>query len=247
MSTDTRLLVGLGNPGAKYAATRHNIGFRLIDAIAAHFGAPAFKSQFQGLFTEFRLDGRKVLLLKPQTFMNESGRSVGPALKYFNLPIESAIVFHDELDLVPGKVRVKQGGGVAGHNGLRSIKAHAGNESWRVRVGIGHPGHPQAVAGYVLKPFAKADDAWLGPLLDELPRLLPLLLENNTSEFMNQLHLRTAPPGEKPAKKAPKPAPSAKAPAVEAEQPKEASPPAAVDLADKTSWVSRLFQGGNRK
>ncbi len=251
MSTDTRLLVGLGNPGAKYTATRHNIGFRVIDAIAAHFSAPAFKTQFQGLFSEIRVDGRKVLLLKPQTFMNESGRSVGPALKYFNLPIESTIVFHDELDLVPGKVRVKPGSGVAGHNGLRSIKAHAGNESWRVRIGIGHPGRPKAVASYVLKPFAKADDAWIAPLLDELPRLLPLLLENNVSEFMNQLHLRTAPPGErqqaKPARKPPKPASGEKAPAVKPATPEEKSPQAPIDLADKASWVSRLFQGSSRK
>lgn len=194
MAGETRLLVGLGNPGAKYEPTRHNIGFRLIDAIASHYAAPAFKSRFQGLFTEFRLEGRKVLLLKPQTFMNESGRSVGPALKYFDLPIGALIALHDELDLVPGKVRVKLGGGVAGHNGLRSIKAHAGNEFWRVRIGIGHPGRPEAVAGYVLKPFAKADDAWIGPLLDEAPRLLPLLLDDNVGEFMNQLHLRTRPP-----------------------------------------------------
>lgn len=247
MSEETRLLVGLGNPGAKYEATRHNIGFRLIDAIAAHYGAPAFKVRFQGLFTEFRLDGRKVLLLKPQTFMNESGRSVGPALKYFNLPIESAIVFHDELDLVPGKVRVKQGGGVAGHNGLRSIKAHAGNDSWRVRIGIGHPGHPKAVSSYVLKPFAKADDAWIAPLLDELPRLLPLLLENNTGEFMNQLHLRTAPPSDKPAKKPPKQASGVQETAAKAPQPDEKPPATGIDLADKASWVSRLFQGGGRK
>lgn len=193
MGADIRLLVGLGNPGGKYEASRHNIGFRLIDAIAAHLGAPAFRARFQGLFSEFRLDGCKVLLLKPQTFMNESGRSVGSALKYFNLPIENAIVFHDELDLVPGKVRVKKGGGVAGHNGLRSIKTHAGADFWRVRIGIGHPGRPDAVTGYVLKPFAKADDTWLGPLLDEAPRLLPLLLEDNAGEFMNQLHLRTKP------------------------------------------------------
>jgi PTH1 family peptidyl-tRNA hydrolase len=194
MGTETRLLVGLGNPGAKYEATRHNIGFRLVDAIAAHVSAPAFRSRFQGLFSELRVDGRRVLLLKPQTYMNESGRSVGAALKFYGLRTSSAIVFHDELDLAPGKVRVKQGGGIAGHNGLRSIKAHAGEDFWRVRVGIGHPGRPEAVSSYVLHPFAKADDAWIGPLLDELPRLLPLLLENNAGEFMNQLHLRTQPP-----------------------------------------------------
>jgi peptidyl-tRNA hydrolase, PTH1 family len=194
MSGSTRLLVGLGNPGARYEATRHNIGFHVVDAIAEHFHAPPFKSRFQGQFTEFRLDDCKVLLLKPQTFMNESGRSVGQVLRFYGLPIESAIVFHDELDLVPGKVRVKKDGGVAGHNGLRSIKAHASAEFWRVRIGIGHPGRPEAVTGYVLHPFAKADLEWIRPLLDELPRLVPLLLEDNAGEFMNQLHLRTRPP-----------------------------------------------------
>lgn len=188
--SQTRLLVGLGNPGAKYAATRHNVGFRLLDAIAAHYRAPDFRVRFQGAFSEIRVDGYKVLLLKPQTFMNESGRSVAPALKYHNLAIEDAIVCYDELDLPPGKVRVKQGGGLAGHNGLRSINAHSGPEFWRVRIGIGHPGRPEKVAGYVLHPFAKSDEEWLAPLLDEVPRLLPLLLANNASEFMNQLHLR---------------------------------------------------------
>ena len=201
--SQTRLLVGLGNPGAKYAATRHNIGFRLLDAIATHYGAPDFRARFQGAFTEIRVDGHKVLLLKPQTFMNESGRSVAPALKYHNLGIEDAIVFYDELDLPPGKVRVKQGGGLAGHNGLRSINAHMGPQFWRVRVGIGHPGRPEKVASYVLHAFAKVDESWLSPLLDEAPRLLPFLLENNPSEFMNQLHLRTAPP-DSGAAKAPK-------------------------------------------
>jgi peptidyl-tRNA hydrolase, PTH1 family len=203
--SQTRLLVGLGNPGAKYAATRHNIGFRLLDAIAAHYGAPEFRVRFQGAFSEMRVNGDKVLLLKPQTFMNESGRSVAPALKYHNLGIEDAIVFYDELDLPPGKVRVKQGGGLAGHNGLRSINAHLGPQFWRVRVGIGHPGRPEQVAGYVLHAFAKADEDWLGPLLDEAPRLLPFLLENNPSEFMNQLHLRMAPAEKitKPGKETP--------------------------------------------
>jgi len=194
MAGETRLLAGLGNPGAGYGPTRHNIGFRLIDAIADRYAAPAFRTRFQGLFTEFRLEGSRVLLLKPRTMMNESGRSVGAALKYFDLPIGALIVLHDELDLVPGKVRVKRGGGVAGHNGLRSVKAHAGNEFWRVRIGIGHPGRADAVAGYVLKPFAKADEAWIGPLLEEAPRLLRLLLEDNVGEFMNRLHLRTGPP-----------------------------------------------------
>jgi len=191
--TQTRLLVGLGNPGAKYEATRHNIGFRLLDAIAAHFGAPAWRARFNGAFSEIRLDGRKVLLLKPQTFMNESGRSVALTLKYHNLTIEDAIVFYDELDLPPGKVRVRQGGGLAGHNGLRSINAHCGPHFWRVRVGIGHPGRPEKVAGYVLHPFAKTDEAWLDPLLDEAPRLLPFLLDNNDGEFMNRLHQRLGP------------------------------------------------------
>ncbi|MCA8929880.1 MAG: aminoacyl-tRNA hydrolase [Alphaproteobacteria bacterium] len=203
----TRLLVGLGNPGAKYAATRHNIGFRLLDAIAAHHHAPAWRARFNGAFSELFLDGRKVLLLKPQTFMNESGRSVAPALKYHNLSIEDAIVFYDELDLTPGKVRVRHGGGLAGHNGLRSINAHCGPNFWRVRVGIGHPGRPEKVAGYVLHPFAKADEAWLDPLLDEVPRLLPFLLDNQDGEFMNRLYLRLGPvlKPEKPARNEKKP------------------------------------------
>lgn len=188
-----RLLVGLGNPGAKYEATRHNIGFRVLDAVAAHYGAPAWRARFTAAFSEIRVEDRKVLLLKPQTFMNQSGRSVAPALKYHNLTIDDAIVVYDELDLPPGKVRVKHGGGLAGHNGLRSINAHCGPGFWRVRVGIGHPGLPEKVTGYVLHPFAKADEAWLTPLLDEVPRLLPLLLENNEGEFMNRLHQRLGP------------------------------------------------------
>ena len=197
-----RLLVGLGNPGTKYEATRHNIGFRLLDAIAGHYNAPPLRARFNGAFGEIRVEGDRVLLLKPQTFMNESGRSVAAALKYHNLTIDDAIVFYDELDLPPGKVRVKHGGGLAGHNGLRSINAHCGPNFWRVRIGIGHPGRPEKVASYVLHPFAKADDAWITPLLDEVPRLLPLLLANNDGEFMNRLHQRLGPilKPEKPAK-----------------------------------------------
>lgn len=188
-----RLLVGLGNPGAKYEATRHNIGFRVLDAVAAHYDAPPWRARFTAAFSEIRVGDRKVLLLKPQTFMNQSGRSVAPALKYHNLTVDDAIVVYDELDLPPGKVRVKHGGGLAGHNGLRSINAHCGPGFWRMRVGIGHPGQPEKVSGYVLHPFPKADETWITPLLDEVPRLLPLLLENNEGEFMNRLHQRLGP------------------------------------------------------
>ena len=135
-----KLFVGLGNPGAEYAFNRHNVGFMAADAIAATHGFPAWRKRFQGLAAEGRLGREQVLLLKPQTFMNESGRSVGEAVRFYKLDLADVIVFHDELDLVPGKVRVKAGGGVAGHNGLRSITAHIGNDYVRVRIGIGHPG-----------------------------------------------------------------------------------------------------------
>ena len=139
-----KLFVGLGNPGAEYAFNRHNVGFMAADAIAATHGFPAWRKRFQGLAAEGRLGREQVLLLKPQTYMNESGRSVGEAVRFYKLDLADVIVFHDELDLVPGKVRVKAGGGVAGHNGLRSITAHIGNDYVRVRIGIGHPGSKES-------------------------------------------------------------------------------------------------------
>lgn len=181
------LLVGLGNPGEKYAAHRHNVGFMAADAIAdAHdFGAPKLK--FQGELREGFLEGPsgrvKALILKPQTYMNESGRSVGEAMRFYKLAPEDVIVFYDELDLAPGKLRIKSGGGAAGHNGIRSIDAHIGNGFRRVRIGIGHPGDKSRVTGHVLGDFAKADRNWLNPMLDAIAAAAPLLASDDANRF----------------------------------------------------------------
>jgi peptidyl-tRNA hydrolase, PTH1 family len=160
-----KLLVGLGNPGAKYQNNRHNIGFMTIDRIAADHGFGPWKKAFQGLAAAGQIGEEKVILLKPETFMNLSGQSVQAALAFHKLKLADVTVFHDELDLAPGKMRLKQGGGHAGHNGLRSIHAHLGDAYGRVRLGIGHPGHKDLVADYVLHDFGKADQDWLLPLL----------------------------------------------------------------------------------
>ena len=160
-----QIFVGLGNPGGKYAQTRHNIGFMAVDRIAEENGFGPWKAKFQGQVTEGRLGGDKVLLLKPETFMNLSGQSVGEAMRFYKLTPEDVTVFHDELDLAPGKVKLKTGGGHAGHNGLRSIHAHIGEAYHRVRLGIGHPGRKELVSGYVLHDFARADAEWLDDLM----------------------------------------------------------------------------------
>ena len=160
------LFVGLGNPGREHAAQRHNIGFMAVDAIAARHGAPPFRARFQGQVSELPLGGDRVVLLKPETYMNESGRSVGEAARFYKLALKDIVVFHDELDIAPGTVRVKTGGGNAGHNGLRSITALLGNDYRRVRLGIGHPGIKELVLGYVLGAFAKGEAAWLRAVLD---------------------------------------------------------------------------------
>jgi len=190
-----KLFVGLGNPGAKYAGNRHNIGFMALDRIAADHGFGAWKSAFKAHVAEGRLGPEKVLLLKPQTFMNLSGESVRAALDFYELGPADITVFHDELDLAPGKCRVKQGGGHAGHNGLRSIHAHLNTDAYaRVRLGIGHPGHKDAVAAYVLHDFAKADQDWLDDLMRGLSDGAPALAEGDAARFMNAVALRTAPP-----------------------------------------------------
>lgn len=185
------LLVGLGNPGGKYEANRHNIGFLAIDAIADRFGFSSFRKKFQGDLSEGTLPGcGKVLLLKPTTFMNDSGQSVGEATRFYKIDVGDVIVFHDELDLAPGKVKAKTGGGVAGHNGLRSITAHLGNDYRRVRIGIGHPGDKAKVHGYVLGDFSKADRDWLDTLIDALAASAPSLIDGDasfTSELGRQL------------------------------------------------------------
>lgn len=209
-----RLFVGLGNPGPKYAGNRHNIGFMAMDRIAEDHGFGPWKSRFQGEASEGRLGRDKVLLLKPGTFMNKSGQSVGEAMRFYKLEPEDVVVFHDELDLAPGKARVKNGGGHAGHNGLRSIHGHIGEAYGRVRLGIGHPGHKDKVAGYVLRDFPKADAEWLDDLLRGLSDGAPHLADGDGGKFMNAVALRVAPPRSsttkgKPAEKVdlPKPEP----------------------------------------
>lgn len=189
-----KLFVGLGNPGARYAGHRHNIGFMAVDRIAGDHGFPPFRAKFGGEVAEGRLGAERVALLKPQTFMNESGRSVGEALRFFKLGPEDAVVFHDELDLAPGRCKWKAGGGHAGHNGLRSIHAHIGPDYGRVRLGIGHPGHKDRVAAYVLHDFARADAEWLDDLLRGISDGAPALASGDPAGFMNAVSLRTSPP-----------------------------------------------------
>ncbi|WP_349357827.1 aminoacyl-tRNA hydrolase [Stappia sp.] len=201
-----RLIVGLGNPGPKYARNRHNIGFMAVDAIHdRHPGFGPWRSRFHAEVCEGTLEGEKVLLMKPQTYMNESGRAVGEAARFFKLTPADVIVFYDELDLAPGKVRIKTGGGSGGHNGIRSIDAHLGKDYARVRLGIGHPGHKDRVTAHVLGDFAKADSDWLDPLLEETGREIGLLLADNAGEFCNRLH-RALAPSPPSARKTPKPA-----------------------------------------
>ncbi|HSG36940.1 MAG TPA: aminoacyl-tRNA hydrolase [Paracoccaceae bacterium] len=189
-----KLFVGLGNPGAKYAGNRHNIGFMAVDRIAADHGFGPWRSKFQGVMSEGRLGREKVVLLKPETFMNLSGQSVGEAMRFHKLEPADVIVFHDELDLAPGKCRLKSGGGHAGHNGLRSIHAHIGEAYDRVRLGIGHPGDKNRVAGYVLSDFAKAEADWLDDLLRGISDGAVALAEGEGAKFLNAVSLRTAPP-----------------------------------------------------
>ncbi|MEM1344898.1 MAG: aminoacyl-tRNA hydrolase [Pseudomonadota bacterium] len=209
-----QILVGLGNPGAKYAANRHNIGWMAVEAIAEAQGFGPWRTRFQGEVAEGRIGTEKVLLLKPTTFMNDSGRSVGEALRFYKGTVEDVTVFHDELDLAPGKLRLKVGGGHAGHNGLRSLHAHIGAEYRRVRLGIGHPGHKDKVLSHVLRDFAQADRAWLDPLIEAIGRAAPKLVEGDGPGFHNVV-AQALPPAPKPAKssKPPKaePAPSPKA------------------------------------
>jgi len=194
-----RLIVGLGNPGNDYRNNRHNIGFMAIDAIASEHGFPAFKKKYKGLFSDGKIAGERVLLLKPQTFMNRSGASVAALASFFKIAPKDIIVFYDELDLVAGKVRVKTGGGNGGHNGLRSIDPVIGKEYKRVRLGIGRPAHKAQVTKYVLGDFAKSDNEWLEKLLEAAAQNVGLLLDENDAQFMNKMALAVN--GEKQEKK----------------------------------------------
>ncbi len=188
------LFVGLGNPGAKYVRHRHNIGFMALDRIAADHGFGPWRVKFKGRISEGRLASQKILLLKPETYMNKSGQSVGEAMRFFRLDRPDITVFHDEIDLAPGKCRYKEGGGHAGHNGLRSLHAHIGDEYRRVRLGVGHPGHKDRVPAYVLHDFAKTDLDWLETLLQGISDGAPNLAAGDPERFMNAVALRTAPP-----------------------------------------------------
>lgn len=205
-----KLIVGLGNPGNKYQKNRHNIGFMAVDQIAADHGFGPWKSKFQGQIAEGRLGREKVLLLKPETFMNLSGQSVGEAMRFYKLTPEEVTVIHDEIDLAPGKCRVKQGGGHAGHNGLRSIHQHIGDAYQRVRLGVGHPGRKELVPHYVLQDFAKADADWLDDLLRGIGDGAAHLAEGVNDRFQNAVAQRVAPPRSSASVPKEKTAPSAK-------------------------------------
>ena len=209
-----KLFVGLGNPGAEYANHRHNIGFMAVDRIAADHSFGPWKKAHQGLVSEGRLGGDKVMMLKPDTYMNKSGQAVQSAVSFYKLPLTDVVIFHDELDLAPAKLRVKRGGGHAGHNGLRSVHAHLGEAYARVRVGIGHPGHKDAVAGYVLHDFAKADQDWIAPLLQGISDGADALAQGDDAKFLNTVALRVNPPRKAPREGANPPEPAA--PAVKA-------------------------------
>jgi peptidyl-tRNA hydrolase, PTH1 family len=183
------LLVGLGNPGARYVGNRHNIGFMAVQEIAKRHGIGPWRRRFQGVACEGPLGGERTLLLLPGTYMNESGRAVGEAVHFYKLSPADVIVFHDEIDLPPGKVRVKVGGGVAGHNGLRSISEHIGNEYRRVRIGVGHPGNKDLVQHYVLSDFAKSDRGWVETLIGILADDAGLLAQGKDASFQNKVHL----------------------------------------------------------
>ena len=184
------LWVGLGNPEPGQARTRHNIGFMAIDVIAQRHGFGPWRNRFKGLAAEGSVGGQRVIALKPLTYMNDSGRSVQAAASFYKLPLEAITAFHDELDLAPGKVRVKRGGGAAGHNGLRSLDRILGSpEYWRVRLGIGHPGSKERVLGHVLGDFGKGDRAWVVAMLDAVAEAAPLLAEGRPEDFMTKVAL----------------------------------------------------------
>lgn len=189
-----KLWVGLGNPGAQYAHNRHNIGFMAVDRIAADHGFGPWRSRFQGQVSEGTLGGEKIILLKPGTFMNLSGQSVAEAVRFHKIALADMTVFHDEIDLAPARIKFKSGGGHAGHNGLRSIHGHLGDAYDRVRLGVGHPGHKDAVPGYVLKDFAKADSDWRDALLHGISDGAAALATGDAPKFLNAVALRLTPP-----------------------------------------------------
>lgn len=225
-----QLWVGLGNPGAKYAGNRHNIGWMAVDRIAENHGFAPWRSKFQGVVSEGVLGGEKVLLLKPETFMNLSGQSVGEAMRFYKLDSTDVTVWQDEIDLAPAKVRVKAGGGHAGHNGLRSIHQHIGPHYDRVRLGVGHPGHKDRVPGYVLSDFAKAEANWLDDVLRGVSDGAAQLAKGDSGKFLNAVALRTAPPRSSTSKPKSKPADTCE----------EAAPAAEEGTVDARSALQKL-------
>ena len=201
------LIAGLGNPGQQYERHRHNVGFMAADAIARRHSFSSWSKKFTALVAEGRIGGEKVLLIKPQTFMNLSGQAIGEAMRFYKIDLDDLIVFYDELDLAPGKLRVKRGGGHAGHNGLRSIIAHIGAEFQRVRLGIGHPGHKDRVAAYVLQDFARAEAGWLDDLLRGIAEGAPWLARGKPDRFQTAVAQRMAPPRPDRNRPAPEPEP----------------------------------------
>jgi peptidyl-tRNA hydrolase, PTH1 family len=188
------LFVGLGNPGAKYAHNRHNVGFMAVEEIVSRHAFSSWRKKFQAEIAEGTLAGEKLLVMKPQTYMNESGRAVGEAARFHNIPLDHIYIFYDELDLEAGKLRVKTGGGAAGHNGIRSITAHMGADFKRVRIGIGHPGNKDMVSPHVLGDFAKQDRDWLSKLLEAIADEAPLLTSGQDEKFQSKVALVLNPP-----------------------------------------------------
>jgi len=198
MSDTPLLIAGLGNPGVDYARNRHNAGFMAVDTIADRYRFASWRTRFHGLIAEGSLGGRKTYLLKPMTYMNDSGQSIGPAARFFKLPLSAIVIIHDEIDLAAAKLKVKTGGGDAGNNGLRSITATLGSDYRRERIGVGHPGEKGRVHGHVLSNFSKADEDWLVPMLDAIAEAAPRLAEDDDPGFMNKIALMLHPPVNKP-------------------------------------------------
>jgi PTH1 family peptidyl-tRNA hydrolase len=200
MSETPLLIAGLGNPGADYARNRHNAGFMAVDTIHASYEFGPWRSRFSGMISEGTLGKRKTYLLKPMTYMNDSGTSVGPALRFFKLPLTALVVMHDEIDLAAAKLKAKTGGGDAGNNGARSITAALGPDYRRVRIGIGHPGEKHRVHGHVLGNFSRDDEDWLVPMLSAIADAAPLLAKDDDVGFMSKVALLTKPPAKKEKK-----------------------------------------------
>lgn len=193
MADDVILLVGLGNPGQKYERHRHNVGFMAADEIIRRYSFSGPQNKYKGELYQGDIQGQKTVILKPQTYMNESGQSVQAVAAFYKIKPENIIVFYDELDLPPGKVKIKQGGGAGGHNGIKSIDRHLGKNYWRVRIGIGHPGDRERVTGYVLGNFSKQDEKWLDQLLPIMSSEADLLTQQDMAGYMNKIALQTKP------------------------------------------------------